>query len=184
MIETDVMKKQVGGEHYKKHKGLQPWNIIDAYGLNYYEGNILKYLLRDKTNRMEDLQKLIHYAEKELENISPMPDAIDQVEITTFGDKTTQHIAPEGFDFEEPISDESVASKVRISLLLNKLPYTLRHASTRVIILDPTDDSLISITFNSYEEFWTWVESGRDIKKDGDNFTEPSQDEINKGWMK
>ena len=61
--------KQVGGDHYKKHE-IQPWDIIDEYDLNYYEGNILKYLLRNKTDRVEDLQKLIHYAEKEIENKS------------------------------------------------------------------------------------------------------------------
>jgi len=34
-------------------------DIIDEYDLNYYEGNILKYLLRTKDNRIEDLKKLI-----------------------------------------------------------------------------------------------------------------------------
>ena len=61
-------KKQIGGDHYVKHK-IQPWDVIDEYNLNYYEGNILKYLLRTKSSRIEDLQKLIHYAEKELDNV-------------------------------------------------------------------------------------------------------------------
>jgi len=39
--------KQIGGTHYSKHK-IQPWDIIDEYGLNFYEGNVLKYLLRKK----------------------------------------------------------------------------------------------------------------------------------------
>lgn len=60
-------RKQVGGTHYAKHK-IQPWDIIDEYKLDFYEGNILKYLLRDKKDRIEDLEKLIHYAEKALEN--------------------------------------------------------------------------------------------------------------------
>lgn len=60
-------RKQVGGTHYAKHK-IQPWDIIDEYKLDFYEGNILKYLLRDKENRIEDLQKLIHYAEKAIED--------------------------------------------------------------------------------------------------------------------
>lgn len=60
--------RQVGGDHYVKHK-IQPWDVIDEYNLNYYEGNILKYLLRTKSNRVEDLEKLIHYAEKELNNV-------------------------------------------------------------------------------------------------------------------
>lgn len=63
-----VKEKQVGGNHYRDHK-IQPWDIIDEYGLNFYEGNVLKYLLRKKGSRVEDIGKLIHYAEKELSNL-------------------------------------------------------------------------------------------------------------------
>jgi len=59
---------QVGGQHYKVHGSCQPWSIIDEYNLNFYEGNALKYLLRSKGDRIEDLQKAIHYLEKEIEN--------------------------------------------------------------------------------------------------------------------
>ncbi|HET8689358.1 MAG TPA: DUF3310 domain-containing protein [Methanosarcina sp.] len=59
----EVQNYQVGGNHYAKHK-IQPWNVIDEYGLNFYEGNALKYLLRRKGNRLEDLQKAKHYIEK------------------------------------------------------------------------------------------------------------------------
>lgn len=58
-----MLNRQVGGQHYSKHK-IQPWAIIDEYNLNYYEGNILKYLLRDKGKRKEDLLKAQHYLEK------------------------------------------------------------------------------------------------------------------------
>lgn len=61
----EVMKKQVGGNHYKKHS-IQPWDIIDEFDLNFYLGNALKYLLRDKKNKKEDLQKAVHYLEKEI----------------------------------------------------------------------------------------------------------------------
>jgi len=57
--------KQVGGNHYLNK--IQPWDIIDSWELNFYEGNVLKYLLRRKDNRVQDLQKLIHYAERLLE---------------------------------------------------------------------------------------------------------------------
>ena len=58
---------QVDGDHYCKYK-IQPWDIIDEYGLNFYEGNVLKYLLRKKDNRKTDLEKAIHYLKKELSN--------------------------------------------------------------------------------------------------------------------
>jgi len=56
---------QIGGIHYQNK--IQPWDIIDSWDLNFYEGNILKYLLRRKNNRIEDLKKMIHYAQKLLE---------------------------------------------------------------------------------------------------------------------
>lgn len=68
MQTEEVMSKQVGGDHYKKKK-MQPWDIIDEYDLNYYEGNALKYLLRTKDYRIEDLQKCIHYIEKEISDL-------------------------------------------------------------------------------------------------------------------
>jgi hypothetical protein len=62
----ESLKKQVGGDHYKRLK-LQPWEIIDACGLDFYLGNAIKYILRNKNNRIEDLQKAIHYLEHEIE---------------------------------------------------------------------------------------------------------------------
>lgn len=56
---------QVGGNHYKDH-AIQPWDIIIEYKLDYFEGNALKYLLRRKVNRVEDLAKAIHYMEQAL----------------------------------------------------------------------------------------------------------------------
>jgi hypothetical protein len=59
-------EKQVGGSHYKDY-AIQPWDIIDCYGLDFYEGNVLKYLLRTKGARVEDLQKAKHYLDKIIE---------------------------------------------------------------------------------------------------------------------
>ena len=58
---------QVGGEHYIKY-AIQPWDIIDCYGMSFYEGSALKYLLRyrDK-NGIEDLKKARHYIDKLIE---------------------------------------------------------------------------------------------------------------------
>jgi hypothetical protein len=64
--EPEDRRKQVGGDHYAKHK-IQPWDVIEDWGLDFFAGNALKYLLRDKGTRLEDLQKLQHYVEKMIE---------------------------------------------------------------------------------------------------------------------
>jgi hypothetical protein len=62
-------KYQVGGDHYVRH-AIQPWDIIDCYDLDFYEGNALKYLLRRKIgeSRVQDLKKCQHYLERCLKN--------------------------------------------------------------------------------------------------------------------
>ena len=55
-------EKQVGGDHYKKYS-YQPIEFICDMNLNFIQGNIIKYIARDKGNRKEDLEKIIHYCE-------------------------------------------------------------------------------------------------------------------------
>jgi hypothetical protein len=56
-----MSNKQIGGEHYVKLL-IQPWEIIERNGLDYWEGNALKYLLRWRyKNGVEDLEKAKHY---------------------------------------------------------------------------------------------------------------------------
>lgn len=60
-------KTQVGGDYYTKLP-IQPWDIIKANNLNFFEGNVIKYLLRYKEkNGLEDLQKAKHYIEELIE---------------------------------------------------------------------------------------------------------------------
>ena len=59
----ETLEMQVGGDYYKRHMGLQPWDLVRAYGLGYWTGNALKYILRTKLNRAEDLRKGAHYLE-------------------------------------------------------------------------------------------------------------------------
>lgn len=62
-----ALEKQEGGEHYKKLK-IQPIEYIHANGLDFFQGNMLKYLTRHKDkNGAEDLRKVIHYAQLALE---------------------------------------------------------------------------------------------------------------------
>ncbi len=58
--------EQVGGDHYSKHK-IQPWCVIDEYKLDYHLGNVIKYVLRDKGSKVEDIKKAKHYLEHWLE---------------------------------------------------------------------------------------------------------------------
>ena len=65
----NTLKRQVGGNHYKDMK-IQPWQIIDAHNLDFYEGCVIKYILRRKTNREEDLKKAIHCIEHIIEKLN------------------------------------------------------------------------------------------------------------------
>lgn len=59
----DPMHQQVGGTHYKD-MAIQPIEFILANNLPFCEGNIIKYTCRYKQkNGVEDLRKVIHYAE-------------------------------------------------------------------------------------------------------------------------
>ena len=63
--------KQIGGKHYKSYS-IQPIEFIVANKLDFIQGNIIKYALRDKDgeNPDEKWDKIIHYCElaKELKN--------------------------------------------------------------------------------------------------------------------
>jgi hypothetical protein len=65
-VPAPASERQVGGEHYRKFK-IQPWDIWEEYELGAFEGAILKYLLRDKGNRLEDLKKARHTLDKLIE---------------------------------------------------------------------------------------------------------------------
>jgi hypothetical protein len=66
---NDSLKKQIGGDHYKKMT-LSPWEIIEKNNLNFFEGNALKYLLRYKSkNGIQDLEKAKHYIDYLIEGL-------------------------------------------------------------------------------------------------------------------
>lgn len=58
-----ALDKQVGGNHYKD-MAIQPVEFITANELGFLEGNIIKYACRHASkNGVEDVKKIIHYAE-------------------------------------------------------------------------------------------------------------------------
>jgi hypothetical protein len=61
--------RQEGGTHYQKHK-IQPYTFITANNLSFFQGNVIKYVIRYKDkNGIEDLKKIIHYCELEIEEM-------------------------------------------------------------------------------------------------------------------
>ena len=61
------LKKQVGGNHYKNMK-IQPAEFINKNGLQFAEGNAIKYIVRaSKKGGKEDLLKAKHYIDMIIE---------------------------------------------------------------------------------------------------------------------
>lgn len=66
---SDALEKQIGGKHYKK-QGIQPWEYIEANGLDFFQGNVVKYVTRYKDKSgIEDLEKAKHYIEYMIEKL-------------------------------------------------------------------------------------------------------------------
>ena len=65
---------QVGGDHYKR-LAIQTWDFIASNDLDFFQGNIIKYVTRWKTKGgVEDLRKARHYLDKYIElNSTPDP---------------------------------------------------------------------------------------------------------------
>lgn len=54
--------------HYRGREKLQPWDIIDAFNLDFYCGNVVKYVCRFGIMAdPADLDKALHYLEAELQ---------------------------------------------------------------------------------------------------------------------
>ncbi|MDF7636941.1 DUF3310 domain-containing protein [Leuconostocaceae bacterium ESL0958] len=48
----------VNPDRYTASNGMQVFDVIDAFGLDYYVGNVVKYVVRHKKkNGVEDLKK-------------------------------------------------------------------------------------------------------------------------------
>lgn len=60
-------RKQIGGDHYKSMP-IQPTEFIITNGLNWCEGNAVKYICRHRQKgERKDIEKAIHYLEILLE---------------------------------------------------------------------------------------------------------------------
>ena len=67
LLEDNPFGRQVGGDHYKD-MAIQPGEYITANKLDWYEGNIVKYISRHRAKGgRQDVEKVIHYAQMLLE---------------------------------------------------------------------------------------------------------------------
>lgn len=59
--------RQVGGDHYKSG-GEEHWDRVHRLGLDYFQGQITKYVERwKKKNGVQDLEKARHFLDKYIE---------------------------------------------------------------------------------------------------------------------
>lgn len=63
---TSANERQVGGTHYTSE--IQHWDYVAANKLDYFQGQITKYITRwKKKNGVEDLKKARHFLDKYIE---------------------------------------------------------------------------------------------------------------------
>jgi len=73
---TAANLRQVGGQHYKTI--IEHWDYVVANDLNYFEGQITKYVTRArKKNGLEDLLKAKHFLEKYMEVYTIMTGVVE-----------------------------------------------------------------------------------------------------------
>lgn len=63
---------QVGGNHYKGFK-IQPFFFSQENGMNFFQGNVVKYVSRynQETGKgIQDLEKITHYCQLEMERLA------------------------------------------------------------------------------------------------------------------
>lgn len=62
-----ALDEQVGGDHYKD-RAIQPVEFIYANGLDFFQGNVIKYITRwREKGGLADLAKAKHYLEMYIE---------------------------------------------------------------------------------------------------------------------
>ena len=67
-VKVEANQRQVGGNHYKQDGAVEHWDIVVQHDLDYFQGQITKYVMRWKRkNGIQDLEKALHFLEKYIE---------------------------------------------------------------------------------------------------------------------
>ena len=71
IIPNDVRSRNVGASDYSEHL-IQPWSIWLEYGLNPWDADIIKRVLRYKSTdtRVMDYEKIIHICEERIRQLT------------------------------------------------------------------------------------------------------------------
>ena len=71
MIPTEERAYNVGESDYSKHL-IQPWSIWIEYGLNAFDADIIKRVLRTKTgeSRIQDYEKIMHICKERIRQLN------------------------------------------------------------------------------------------------------------------
>ena len=83
--QTDTRSYNVGASDYSKHR-IQPWDIWIEYGLNPFDADIVKRVLRRKDepgmtaseSRMLDYQKIIHICQERIRQLQAGDDPFEK----------------------------------------------------------------------------------------------------------
>lgn len=70
IIPNDVRDHNIGKSDYSRRL-IQPWTIILEYNLNYWDGDVVKRVLRTKEgdSRLLDYEKIIHICQERIRQI-------------------------------------------------------------------------------------------------------------------
>ena len=83
-------KKQIGGSHYKSF-AIEPWTFVQENNLNPFQANVIRYACRyQKKGRIQDLEKIIHYCEMEIDFIKKKNDDVTHAEVEEFAAEIAQ----------------------------------------------------------------------------------------------
>tara|TARA_R100001079_G_scaffold6469_1_gene3876 strand:+ start:50 stop:328 length:279 start_codon:yes stop_codon:yes gene_type:complete len=88
-----MSKKQIGGSHYKSF-AIEPWTFVQENNLNPFQANVIRYACRYKNKGgIQDLEKIIHYCEMEIDfmkNKKKKNDHVTHAEVEEFAAEIAQ----------------------------------------------------------------------------------------------
>lgn len=77
--QTDTRSYNVGASDYSKHR-IQPWDIWIEYGLNPFDADIVKRVLRRKAgeDRVTDYKKIVHICQERIRQLQAGDDPFEK----------------------------------------------------------------------------------------------------------